>query len=91
VITATPPLTPIELLEALEALDIEQKELARLLDVGIASVHRWVGKDGTVPGCACLLVRLLIERPELKAALGVQPSSGRGRPIKARRGARSQL
>jgi len=83
-ITARPHLAAEELLRALDKLDMEQAELARLLDVGPSTVRNWVAAGGEAPGYASLFVRLLLERPELKTLLGVRPRSGRGRPVKAR-------
>jgi len=83
-ITARPHLAAEELLRALDKLDMEQAELARLLDVGPSTVRNWVAAGGEAPGYASLFVRLLLERPELKTLLGVRPRSGRGRPVKVR-------
>ena len=83
-ISARPHLTAAELLDALDKLDMEQAELARLLDVGPSTVRNWVADGGEAPGYASLVVRLLLERPQLKAMLGVRPRSGRGRPVRPR-------
>lgn len=85
-ISARPHLTAAELLDALDKLDMEQAELARLLDVGPSTVRNWVADGGEAPGYASLVVRLLLERPQLKAMLGVRPRSGRGRPVRPRKG-----
>lgn len=84
-ISARPHLTAAELLDALDKLDMEQAELARLLDVGPSTVRNWVADGGEAPGYASLVVRLLLERPQLKAMLGVRPRSGRGRPVRPRK------
>lgn len=81
-ISATPHLTPAELFDALSRLEIEQQELARLLDAGPATVRRWMAGTTEVPGHVSLLMRLMLERPELRELLGVRPRSGRGRPLK---------
>lgn len=75
-------MTPAELVETLDRLDIEQIELARIVDSDKATVQRW-SKRG-VPGCVSLLLRLLLARPELKDLIGARPRTGRGRPVKAR-------
>lgn len=85
-ISARPHLTAAELLDALDKLDMEQAELARLLDVGPSTVRNWAADGGETPGYASLVVRLLLERPELKGLLGVRPRSGRGRPVRPRKG-----
>ena len=79
-------MTAAELQEALDRLDMEQIELARLLDVTPRAVQKWLSAGGEAPGYASLFVRLLLERPKLKGVLGVKPSSGRGRPVRPRSG-----
>lgn len=83
-VSATPHLTAQELDAALRELDIEQLELARLVNAGSATVKRWLAGTSPVPGCASLVIRLLLARPELKELIGVRPRSGRGRPRKPR-------
>lgn len=83
-ISATPHMTAAELQEALDRLDMEQTELARLLDVTPRAVQKWLSEGGEAPGYASLFVRLLLERPGLKRVLGVRPRSGRGRPVERR-------
>jgi|HigsolmetaGSP11D_1036233.scaffolds.fasta_scaffold10663_3 DNA-binding transcriptional regulator YiaG len=85
-ISARPHLTATELLAALDQLDIEQVELARVLDVTKKTVANWTADGGEAPGYASLFVRLLLKRPELKTLLGMRPRSGRGRPVKPRKG-----
>lgn len=84
-ISATPHMTAAELQEALDRLDIEQIELARLLDVTPQAVHKWLRNGGKAPGYVSLFVRLLLARPELKGVLDVRPRSGRGRPVRPRK------
>lgn len=84
-ITARPNMTAAELLDALDRLDLEQLELARLIDVNGKTVRRWTADDGKVPGCVSLLMRLLLERPELRELMGAKRKSGRGRPPRRRR------
>ena len=79
-----PPLTPAELARAINQLEIENKELARLLGVDMKTLWRWVEGQVAVPRYASLIVRLLLARPELKAVIGVRQKSGRGRPPKSR-------
>lgn len=84
-ISATPHMTAAELQEALDRLDIEQIELARLLDVTPRAVQKWLKDDATAPGYVSLFVRLLIDQPSLKRKLGVRPKSGRGKPVRPRK------
>lgn len=77
-------MTAAELQEALDRLDMEQTELARLLDVTPRAAHKWLRTGGKAPGYVSLFVRLLLARPKLKDLLGVRPRSGRGRPPKPR-------
>lgn len=79
-----PPMTGDELVAALDALEIEQRELARLLGINEKTVRRWTVSGGEAPGYASLVVRLLLARPRLKELLGARKRSGRGRPPKAR-------
>src|SRR5262249_10890154 len=79
-IAAKPHLTGPELVAALEARDMEQIELGRLVDVNGSTAKRWVSGATDVPGCATLLVRLLLARPELKELIGARARSGLGRP-----------
>lgn len=73
-----------ELIEALDALDMEQIELARLLDVGPATVRRWVAGSTSAPGYVALVLRMLVARPELLVLIGARKRSGRGRPPRRR-------
>lgn len=73
-----------ELRDALDRLDMEQIELARLLDVTPRAVQKWLADGGTAPGYASLIVRLLLARPRLKESIDVRKRSGRGRPPKPR-------
>lgn len=82
-IASTPQLTPPELMDALDKLDMEQAELARLVDTTTTTAHRW-SKAGA-PGCVSLLLRLLLARPELKELIGARPRTGRGRPVVPRK------
>lgn len=77
-------MTAAELQDALERLDMEQIELARLLDVTPRAVQKWLRDGGTAPGYASLLVRLLVERPELRHVVGARRRSGRGQPVRPR-------
>lgn len=81
-ITAKPHMKAAELIEKLDELEIEQIELARLLDVNAKTVQRWAVDGARAPGYASLFVRLLEARPELKELLGARKKSGRGRPVK---------
>jgi len=83
-ITAKPPMTAEQLVAALDELEMEQLELARLLGVDGKTVRRWTAPGGEAPGYASLFVRLLIARPSLKALVGARKRSGRGRPPKSR-------
>jgi hypothetical protein len=73
-------MSPAELDAALESLEMEQVELARIADVNPKTVRRWVSGEVPVPGLAALLLRLLLARPELKGVIGVRRRTGRGRP-----------
>lgn len=84
-ITATPHLSAADLVRALDALDMEQIELARLLEVNPVTVRRWVRDGGEAPGYASLFVRLLLERPELREVVGARRRSGRGQPVRPRK------
>ena len=77
-------MTAEDLVAALDELEIEQIELARLLGVDDKTVRRWTAPGSEAPGYASLVVRLLLERPELKILLGVRKRTGRGRPPKPR-------
>jgi hypothetical protein len=81
-IASLPHMTSAELMDALDTLDIEQIELARLVDTSRTSVQRWSNEGA--PGCVSLLLRLLLARPELKELIGARPRTGRGRPVKDR-------
>lgn len=83
-IGAKPYLTAAELIDALDTLDMEQSELARLLDVSRITIQRWTRNGAQVPGHVSLLVRLLLARPELKSLIGARARTGRGRPVKPR-------
>lgn len=82
-------MTATELQQALERLDIEQIELARLLDVTPRAVQKWLRDGGAAPGYASLFVRLLLERPELREVVGARRRSGRGQPVRPRRRSRA--
>lgn len=83
-IEAMPRLSVPELASALDELDLDQIELARLVDTSGATVRRWLAGSAEVPGAVTLLVRLLMARPELKELIGARPRSGYGRPRKPR-------
>jgi DNA-binding transcriptional regulator YiaG len=58
-------MTHQEYRHALEALGLGQSEIGRLLDVDGRTVRRWVAGDVAIPGPIDLLMRLMLERPEL--------------------------
>lgn len=78
--TISHEMTPHELRAALEALDIGQVDLGRILGTNDRSPQRWVKDGGAVPGCVAFVVRLLLARPELKAVAGIERHSRAGRP-----------
>jgi hypothetical protein len=77
---AKPRLTASELVAALKALDLEQIQLARILDKSSAIVRVWCRPGGSAPGYASLLIRMLLARPELRTLIQAPSSTGRGRP-----------
>lgn len=66
------PMSAEELRKALDALELNQMELARFLGVYGQTVRRWVAPGGEPPQSVAILLRLLIARPELKSVVGLK-------------------
>lgn len=66
------PMPADELRKALDALGLNQMELARFLGVYGQTVRRWVAEGGEPPQSVAILLRLLIARPELKSVVGLE-------------------
>ena len=52
-------MTPGELREALERLDVSQTDLGRLMRVDSRSVRRWVSGEHAVPGSVELCLKMM--------------------------------
>lgn len=61
------PMTGAELKSCIEALDLTQAGFAKLIGISHRSVVHWIANEP--PGPVETLVRLLVSRPELVAAV----------------------
>lgn len=72
-------MTATELRDALDRLDLTQREAAEALGVSLRTVQSWVGGEHEIPGPAARLVRLWTRHPEIISAVGSEAEVSTGR------------
>jgi hypothetical protein len=81
-VTALPHLSGSEMIGALDALQLNQTQFAKILDVGRTTVYRWCKPGARAPGYVSILVRMLLAAPEIRTLLVIPDRPARGRPSK---------